>query len=339
MMSAVVEGDRISQYRTTVDIAFGVESSDRSAHIRHEAVTGHVDGPDSVCVGAVVRPPWGVPGFSPRRAPGEVARIERPEILQLLPDPDELHRQAELVRDRDRDAALRRAVELRQRDARDADRLAEEARLLEAVLAGRRVDDEQRLVRRASSRPAITRRTFASSSIRFAACAGGRRCRRSRRRGRGRRARSRRRRPPRVAAALAADEVRARALGPDLELLLGRGAERVRRADDDRAPCSRELRASLPIVVVLPVPLTPTTRITAGARGRRASGLAEQRRQLLDERVRDRAVAALSSRRTTSARRGNADVGGDERLLEPLPGRLVGRIEDGGLELPPSARA
>ena len=26
MMSAVVEGDRISQYRTTVDIAFGVES-------------------------------------------------------------------------------------------------------------------------------------------------------------------------------------------------------------------------------------------------------------------------------------------------------------------------
>jgi dodecin len=27
MMSAVVEGDRISQYRTTVDIAFGVESS------------------------------------------------------------------------------------------------------------------------------------------------------------------------------------------------------------------------------------------------------------------------------------------------------------------------
>ena len=27
MMSAVVEGDRISAYRTTVDIAFGVESS------------------------------------------------------------------------------------------------------------------------------------------------------------------------------------------------------------------------------------------------------------------------------------------------------------------------
>jgi dodecin len=26
-MSAIVEGDRISQYRTTVDIAFGVESS------------------------------------------------------------------------------------------------------------------------------------------------------------------------------------------------------------------------------------------------------------------------------------------------------------------------
>ena len=47
------------------------------------------------------------------------------------------------------------------------DRLAEQPRLLEAVLAGRGVDHEQRLVRRAPRRRSITRRTLASSSIRF----------------------------------------------------------------------------------------------------------------------------------------------------------------------------
>src|SRR5213079_743445 len=66
--------------------------------------------------------------------PGEVLRVERPQILELLAHADQLDRQPELVRDRDRDAALRTAVELRECDARDADGLAEEARLLEAVL-------------------------------------------------------------------------------------------------------------------------------------------------------------------------------------------------------------
>jgi hypothetical protein len=80
---------------------------------------------------------------------GEVRGVERAKIFELLPHADQLHRQAELVRDRHRDAALRRAVELRQRDAGDAGGLAEEARLLEPVLAGRGVDDEQGLERRA----------------------------------------------------------------------------------------------------------------------------------------------------------------------------------------------
>ena len=53
-----------------------------------------------------------------RSALGEVARVERPEVVEPLPDADELHRQAELVGDRDRDPALRRAVQLRQHDAR-----------------------------------------------------------------------------------------------------------------------------------------------------------------------------------------------------------------------------
>ena len=101
-----------------------------------------------------------------------------PQVVETLPHADELHRQAELVGDRDRDPALGRAVELRQRDAGDAGRLAEEARLLEAVLARRRVDDEQRLVRRAldagpRSRGAPWRAPPSGST----ACGGGRPCR------------------------------------------------------------------------------------------------------------------------------------------------------------------
>jgi hypothetical protein len=43
----------------------------------------------------------------------EIARIERPQVVQPLPDADELHGQPELLGDRDGDAALGRAVELR----------------------------------------------------------------------------------------------------------------------------------------------------------------------------------------------------------------------------------
>ena len=51
--------------------------------------------------------------------------------------------------DRERDPALRRPVELRQHDAGDVDRVGERARLAQPVLAGGRVDHDQRLVRRA----------------------------------------------------------------------------------------------------------------------------------------------------------------------------------------------
>ena len=43
----------------------------------------------------------------------EVARVKRPQVVQPLPDADELHGQPELLRDRDRDPALGGAVELR----------------------------------------------------------------------------------------------------------------------------------------------------------------------------------------------------------------------------------
>src|SRR5689334_15499421 len=80
------------------------------------------------------------------QGPREVVRIERAQVLERLPDPDQLDRHAELLRDRERDPALGRPVELREHDAVDVHGLTEEHRLAQPVLAGRGVDREQRLV-------------------------------------------------------------------------------------------------------------------------------------------------------------------------------------------------
>src|SRR4029079_2239071 len=73
--------------------------------------------------------------FSSRdERPREVRRIEWPEVVQALPDPDQFHWKPELVRDRDRDPTLGRAVELGQSDSAHLDRLAEEPRLRGAGL-------------------------------------------------------------------------------------------------------------------------------------------------------------------------------------------------------------
>ena len=79
---------------------------------------------------------------------GEIVSVERAQILQRLADPDQLDRDAQLARDRQRDAALGRAVELGQDDPVDRHRLGEELGLADAVLARRGVDRQQRLVRR-----------------------------------------------------------------------------------------------------------------------------------------------------------------------------------------------
>ena len=160
---------------------------------------------------------------------GEIVRVERAQVVETLADADQLHRQAELVGDRDGDPALRRAVELRQRDAGDAGGLAEEARLLEAVLAGGRVDDEERLVRgafeAALDHAAHLRQLLHQVRLRVQAAGGvdDRDVLAARAGGldgvvgdRGR-----------VGAPCGADEVRLRAIRPDLELLLGGGAPRV----------------------------------------------------------------------------------------------------------------
>ena len=147
------------------------------------------------------------------------------------------------------------------------------------------------------------------------------------RRGRRRVARRRSPRPP--------ARPRSRAAPPPL-----RGTCRQRRrGPSDRA--RESLRASLPIVVVFPVPLTPTTRITLGlpCEGERRR-LAEERLDLLDERILEAAgdAARLEAPHELGRRR-NSDVAADQSLLEPLPRLVVARVERWQTRAAPSARA
>src|SRR5205085_11013156 len=82
-----------------------------------------------------------------------------------------------------------------------------------------------------------------------------------------------------VAAALAADELGAGAPGPDLELLLGSRAERVRRADDDRAVMLAQPRCELADRGRLSRPIDADDEDDARAAVEaELRGLAEQRR-------------------------------------------------------------
>ncbi len=91
----------------------------------------------------------------------------------------------------------------------------------------------------------------------------------------------------------------------------------------------------MPIVVVFPVPLTPTTSRTLGrSRDVECSRLAEHRRRLLDERLGQVSDLAARLEPPDELGRGrHADVGRDQRLLEALPGLVVGRVEGRGREL------
>ncbi len=75
--------------------------------------------------------------------------VERQEVVGLLAHPDEPDRDAELLLDREHDAALRGRVELRQHDAGEPHRGVERLGLGEPVLAGGRIEDEERLDGRA----------------------------------------------------------------------------------------------------------------------------------------------------------------------------------------------
>ena len=189
--------------------------------------------------------------------------------LDALADADDLHRQAELRLDREHDAALGGAVELGEHDAGHVDRVGELLGLHEPVLPGRRVDHEQHFLARARGAvddPAQLLQLLHQVRLRVQAAGGvdehevGAAARRGGHRVEHDRAG--------IGAVLAAHELAAGALGPQPELVGGRGAERVGRGEHDaRARRRTCCDASLPIVVVFPTPLTPTNIQTFGSPG------------------------------------------------------------------------
>ena len=133
----------------------------------------------------------------------------------------------------------------------------------------------------------------------------------------------------RIAAALAADEARARALGPDLELLLGRRAEGVGGAERHRAPVLaqllRELADRRRLAGAVDADDEDHRRLVRDVERRR---LTEERGDLLRERARELAQVLPRLEAPDQLRgRAHADVRVDQRLLEPLPRRVVLGIE------------
>ena len=136
----------------------------------------------------------------------------------------------------------------------------------------------------------------------------------------------------RVAALAAAHGEHADPLAPGLELVGGRGAEGVGGAEDDALPSPTSTRAILPTVVVLPAPLTPTTRTTPGSPScrsvpERAVHVGpEDGDELVDQQLPQVGAARGGQHHRLGAQplddlrgRGEADVGGQEGLLDLLP--------------------
>ena len=259
------------------------------------------------------------------------------------PIPISLTGTPQLLGDRERDAALCGAVELGERDAGHVHRVAEQQRLAQAVLAGRGVDRQQRLVRSAGRLAGDHLAHLAQLVHQVLLCvqtAGGvaddhvvaarlGRLDRIEHHGAG------------VRPGLAAHHLAAGALGPQRELLGGRGAKGVPRREQHRpaelllqVPGDLADRRGLAAAVdpdhedhgrvlgeVDPVPVEPR-------------GLREQ----LPEAAREVLAAAqlaglgLALELLDDHRGGrSADVGVDERLLEVLEGLVVERLEHGRL--------
>ena len=75
---------------------------------------------------------------------GDGARVEGPQVVGFLADPDGVDRKAEFLRRRDQDPAARGSVELGHDEAGHARALAEHLDLSKGILSGGRVEHEQR---------------------------------------------------------------------------------------------------------------------------------------------------------------------------------------------------
>ena len=161
-----------------------------------------------------------------------------------------------------------RAVELGHDEARNPRFILEHFHLVKRILPGGCIEHQQYLMRRASDQSCAARESSFPARPSAPACsAGGRRYRSATRRCRFARAafRASKASPAASAPDPTRDHLGTRALAPDLELVDGRGPEGIAgRQCDLLCPAAPSGWASLPMVVVLPVPLTPTTRMTCG---------------------------------------------------------------------------
>ena len=133
-----------------------------------------------------------------------------------------------------------------------------------------------------------------------------------------------------VGIVLALDHFHPDAPGPDAELLDGGGAEGIRRGQE-HGPWRLVLRkfASLAVEVVLPVPLTPTTRMTRGRSGNGRSGRAAGgNRARISSRVTSPTISAVMRCPPAARvwrmsrdfeRQRHAEVGADEAFLQFVP--------------------
>ena len=133
---------------------------------------------------------------------------------------------------------------------------------------------------------------------------------------------------------LALDDLGAQAIGPDRELLDGRGAKRVARAEHDLLALRTEAAdVSLAIDVVLPAPFTPATMITVGPLGGEANrrlGLGHQFLELRLDRGQQRRPCGSRGRESSRAisstmacGRLHAHVGLDEDGQQLVEKRVV----------------
>src|SRR5262249_32042114 len=123
-------GNRTCAYASGAHARFGAETRGRARRVSSISGTSQVE-----------------------QGVDELARVELPEVVDPLPHADVADGKAELGGDGDHDPPLGGAVELGEDDPGHVERLHEGPRLRETVLAGRRVECQQGLVRRTRDLP------------------------------------------------------------------------------------------------------------------------------------------------------------------------------------------
>ena len=260
------------------------------------------------------------------------------QVLEPLPDPDEEDGDAERALDGEDDAALGGRVELAEQDARQAAGLVEGLRLGQAVLPRRGIEHEehgglrsrQALVDRASDLGQLVHQVVLrvqppggvdDDHVRVAREAGVERIEDDRRWIGTRRVGHDRQLEPR---------------SPGLELFDGSRPERVRRGQQDALTTGLVARRELGDARRLARPVDADDE-DHGWLGRIRPGRGPSARGAVDEQLTELGLDGSDRRGVRAAPGGlddvdgqsRPDVGGDERLLDRLPGRLVGpRSED-----------